>query len=252
MATGGPHGARRGEDRHEVESLATAPTHMMNWWTQQKLRCRIARIRLKTVEKLATRKGQQAVKFLAPMLADTDLEVRKAVVQALSGSQDRLAVASLVNALRDSDREIRWRAAKALEAAGWQPASEEQSVWRAVAQGEFFKAADFGAVAVERLIAELEDPHSPSRRDVVESLGQIGDARAIRPLLAAVSDPDPNIRVAAVDALSEVRDPDVVSGLIHALKDSSKYVRAVAAAGLGKAGDPTAVEPLGTVLTDDG
>ncbi len=251
MATGGLRGERRGEDPARVESPATAPTHMMNWWTQQRLRCRIARIRLKTVEKLATRKGQEAVKFLAPMLADTDLEVRKAVVQALSGSQDRLAVASLVNALRDSDREIRWRAAKALEAAGWQPASDEQSVWRAVAQGEFFKAADFGAVAVERLVAELEDPHSPSRREVADSLGQIGDARAIRPLLAAVSDPDPNIRVAAVDALNGFSESEVVASLIQALKDPIKHVRAVAAAALGKAGDASAVEPLLAVLTDE-
>src|SRR6266516_2966574 len=202
MATGGPRVARRGEAQDEVESPATAPTRMMNWWTQQRLRCRIARIRLKTVEKLATRKGQQAVKLLAPMLADTDLEVRKAVVQALSGSQDKLAVATLVNALRDSDREIRWRAAKALEAAGWKPASDEQSVWRAVAQGEFVKAADFGTAAVESLIVELEDLRSPSRREVIATLGQIGDERAIGPLLAAVSDPDPNIRVAAVDALN--------------------------------------------------
>ena len=224
---------------------------MMNWWTQQKLRSRITIIRLKTVEKLVAREGKEAVKFLAPMIADPDLEVRKAVVQALSGSQDKLAVATLVNALRDSDREIRWRAAKALEAAGWKPASDEQSVWRAVAQGEFVRAADFGTVAVESLIVELADPHNPNRRDVIDSLGRIGDARAIRPLLAAVSDPDPNIRVAAVDALSGVRDSDVVAGLMLALKDPSKYARAVAAAALGKAGDASAVEPLLAVLTDE-
>src|SRR5438093_6391616 len=182
---------------------------MMNWWTQQKLRSRITIIRLKTVEKLVAREGKEAVKFLAPMIADPDLEVRKAVVQALSGSQDRLAIASLVNALRDSDREIRWRAAKALEAAGWKPASDEQSVWRAVAQGEFVKAADFGTVAVEPLIAELKDLRSPSRREVIASLGQIGDERAIGPLLAAASDPDPNIRVAAVTGLKRVREPAV-------------------------------------------
>jgi len=203
------------------------------------------------VKKLAAREGLGAVKFLAPMVSDPDLEVRKAVVQALSGSKDRLAVAALVNALRDADRELRWRAVKALEAAGWQPTSDEQSVWRAVAQGEFVKAAHFGAVAVERLVAELEDPHSPSRRAVIDSLGQIGDQRAIGPLLAAVSDPDPNIRVAAVDALSEVRDSNVVASLINALKDPNKYVRAVAAAALGKAGDATAVEPLVAVLTDE-
>jgi HEAT repeat protein len=185
------------------------------------------------------------------MVADPDREVRKAVVQALSGRKDKLSVAALVSALRDSDRELRWRAAKALDAAGWQPANDEQSVWRAVAYGEYVKAADFGTVAVEPLIGELEDPHSSNRLDVIHSLGRMGDARAIKPLLAAVSDPDPNIRVAAVDALNGVGDPDVVASLINALKDPSKNVRAVAAAALGSAGDATAVEPLLTVLADE-
>ena len=223
----------------------------MNWWTQQQLKSRIARIRLNTVKKVASRKGQQVAQFLAPMVTDPSLEVRKAVVQALSGSQDKLAVAALVTALRDSDRELRWRAGKALEAAGWRPASEEQSVWRAIAYCEYLRAAEFGAVAVEPLIAELQDLNSPHRREVILSLGRMGDARAIRPLLAAVIDPDPNIRVAAVDALNGVSDPDVVASLINALKDPSKNVRAVAAAGLGKAGDAAAVEPLLAVLTDE-
>src|SRR5439155_21111138 len=155
--------ARRGGQSHEAVSPATVPIPIMNWWTQQKLGSRIALIRLKTVEKVAAREGEQAAKFLAPMVADPDLEVRKAVVQALSGSQDKLAVAALVSALRDSDRELRWRAAKALQAAGWKPANDEQSVWRAVAHGEFVKAADFGTIAVEALIAELDDLHSPNR-----------------------------------------------------------------------------------------
>jgi HEAT repeat protein len=177
--------------------------------------------------------------------------VRKAVVQSLTGSQDKLAVAALVTVLRDSDRELRWRAAKALESAGWRPASDEQSVWRSVAYCEYVKAADFGAVAVEPLIAELEDLSSPNRRDVILSLGRMGDARAIRPLLAAVGDPDPNIRVAAVDALNGVSEPEVVASLINTLKDPSKNVRAVAAAALGKASDATAVVPLLAVLTDE-
>jgi HEAT repeat protein len=223
----------------------------MNWWTQQKLKSRIAQVRLNTVRRVAAQGGQEAIICLAPMVTDPDLEVRKAVVQSLSGSQDKLALATLVSALCDSDREVRWRAAKALEAVGWSPANEEQSVWRAVANGEFHKAADFGSVAVEPLIAELEDPTSPNRLVVIHSLGRMGDARVIKPLLAAVSDPDPNIRFAAVDALNGVGEPDVVAGLINALKDPSKNVRAVAAAALGSASDATAVEPLLAVLTDD-
>jgi HEAT repeat protein len=251
MRAVGSRGARREEHLHEEESPAAAPTHIMNWWTEQKLKSRLSRVRLNTVEQLAAREGLKAARLLAPLVEDPDLKVRRAVVQALGGSQDKLAVAAMVSALRDSDRDIRWRAAKALQSIGWQPASDEQSVWRAVAQCEFVKAADFGAVAVESLIAELEDANSPSRREVANSLGRIGDARAIKPLLAAVGDPDPNIRVAAVDALNGFRDPVVVAKLIEALKDPNKYVRAVAAAALGNAADTSAVEPLVAVLTDD-
>ncbi len=224
---------------------------MTNWWTQQKLKSRISRIRLKTVQQLARRQGPQAVKFLAPLVDDPEPDVRKAVVHALSGRQDKLAVAALVNALKDSVPEVRWRAVKALEAFGWQPTSDEQCVWRAVAHGEFLKAADYGATAVEPLITELENPSSPNRREAVDSLGKLGDSRAIRPLMAALSDPDPNIRVAAVDALSWVSDPEVVATLIQSLKDPTKYVRAGAASTLGKAGDLSAVEPLLALLRDD-
>lgn len=233
------------------EDPAIATPQSMNWWTQQKLQSRFAGVRLSAVEQVAAREGPEASKYLAPLVTDPDLEVRRAVVYALTGSRDKVAVNALVEALRDADREIRWRAAKALEGAGWQPTSDEQNVWRAVAQGEFVKAADYGSVAVEPLIAELADLNSPSRRDVINSLGQLGDSRAIGPLLAAVNDTDPNIRVAAVDALNGVRDMEVIAGLIGALKDAVSYVRAVAAAGLGKAGDPSAVEPLMAVLTDD-
>src|ERR1051326_1653442 len=261
MARGGGRGFRGSGARSEEAGAATAqgrfaphrtaPHRSMNWWTQQKLQSRFSGVRLSAVEQVAAREGPEAPKHLAPLVTDPDLEVRKAVVQALTGSRDKAAVNALVEALRDSDRELRWRAAKALEGVGWQPTSDEQSVLRAVALGEFVKAADYGSAAVEPLIAELADTKSPNRRDVINSLGQIGDSRAISPLLAVVGDTDPNIRGAAVDALNGVRDMEVIAGLIGALKDPIKYVRVVAAAGLGKTGARAAGEPLMAVLTDD-
>src|SRR5262249_6759656 len=134
MAAGASRGGRRDRTRAKKKAPVAALTRMTNWWTQQKLKCRIPRIRLKTVEKLARRGGQHAVKSWAQRITDPALDVRKAVVQALSGRQDKLAVAALVSALRDPAIEVRWRAAKSLEASGWQPASDEQSAWRAVAK----------------------------------------------------------------------------------------------------------------------
>jgi hypothetical protein len=87
-----------GEHPPESDSLATAPIRAMKWWTLKKLRSRFPRIRRKTVEKLAARDAQEAVKLVAPMVADPDLQVRKVVVQALTGSKDGQAVAALVKA----------------------------------------------------------------------------------------------------------------------------------------------------------
>src|SRR5437762_1891212 len=106
------------------------------------------------------------------------------------------------------------RAVKALDVLGWQPATEEQRVMRAIAAAEFSKAADGGALAVERLMAVLKDERSPHRRSVVEALSQIGDARATKAVVAAVKDADSTVRVAAVDALTEVHDAQVAQILV--------------------------------------
>src|SRR6266487_2207466 len=111
------------------------------------------------------------------------------------------------------------RAVKALDALGWQPATEEQRVLRAIAAAEFGKAADGGAVAVERLMAVLKDQRNPNRRSVVEALSQMGDARATKAVVAAVKDTDSTVRVASVDALTEVHDAHVAQILVVALKD---------------------------------
>src|SRR2546421_6468922 len=56
--------------------------------------------------------------------------------------------------------------------------SSDLLVLRAVAAGEFVKAAGVGAAAVEHLVVVLKDERNPNRRAVVEALGQIGDARS--------------------------------------------------------------------------
>src|SRR5439155_15199819 len=247
---GDPSGPRRSE---------TAPTRAMKlkWLTLQQLKSKRPQTRRQAVERLAAEAGGPAVDHLLPFAADPDSDVRKAVIRALGQIKGDQVLSPLMNALRDPDgevreaavvsltalndpravepltralvdprHEVRWRAAKALDGLGWQPPTDELIVLRAIAAGEFVKAAHVGAVAVDRLVAALRDERNPKRRAIVEALGRVGDARAVKALVAAVKDADPTVRVYAIDALSDVRDGETTRNLLLALKDKDQHVRA--------------------------
>lgn len=67
-----------------------------------------------------------------------------------------------------------------------------------------------------------------------ETLGEIGDARAVEPLIEAVKDKDEYVRWAAIETLGEIGDARAVESLIEALKDKDEDVRRVAREALSK------------------
>jgi hypothetical protein len=101
-----------------------------------------------------------------------------------------------------------------------------------------------GKGAVESLIAATGDPRAAVRRRAVESLGEIGDDRAVEPLLARLRDEsDPGVRTAAARALGRMPD-GAIGPLVSMLKDDSPELRRTAAEALGSTGNWRAVEPL--------
>src|SRR5207245_9465654 len=123
---------------------------------------------------------EEALTPLMTAFDDTDGEVREAAVVAVTQIADKRAIDPLARLLEDPRHEVRWRAVKALDVLGWQPATEEQRVMRAIAAAECSKAADGGAVAGERLMAGLNDERSPHPRSVVEALSQVGRPRGTK------------------------------------------------------------------------
>ena len=58
---------------------------------------------------------------------------------------------------------------------------------------------------VHALIRALENEDHGVRRDAVEALGKIGDARAVERLTVALKDSEAEVREAATEALAKVR-----------------------------------------------
>jgi HEAT repeat protein len=108
--------------------------------------------------------------------------------------------------------------------------------------------------AVEPLLAVLkwESPHA--RQEAAKALARIGDQRAIGPLIDAfrVESGDTEDITAwqdAAEALAQFGAP-ALGPLVAALLDDNGNVRAWSADALGQLGDPQAVAPLIAVLSD--
>ena len=107
-----------------------------------------------------------------------------------------------------------------------------------------------GVVAIEPLIARLQDSNWTVRASRALALGQIGDARAVEALVVALKDSEVWVRISAAISLGQIKDARAVEALITAISDSDSGVREEAARALGQIGDVRAFEPLLAALKD--
>jgi HEAT repeat protein len=100
------------------------------------------------------------------------------------------------------------------------------------------------------LIDALNDKHVKVREAAAESLRQIGPI-AVEPLIAALNDENPNICHDAIVLLGDIRDSRAVDHLVVVLKNYELWsLRFEAARALGKIKDSRAIEPLIEALND--
>ena len=106
------------------------------------------------------------------------------------------------------------------------------------------KFPEFRERAVAALTqALISNGNFPVRLNAAESLGKIGDAKAVGPLTKAMEDRASVVRITATQALGKIGKP-AVEALMEGLKSSDEDVRMCAAVGLGKIRDVRAVKPL--------
>lgn len=86
---------------------------------------------------------------------------------------------------------------------------------------------------VPALIARLKDDDAGVRRAAAQSLGRLGDRRAVQPLIAILADPEAEVRRSAIEALSDLEDPAAISPIAGLLKDSDTDVKKEALNALG-------------------
>jgi HEAT repeat protein len=99
-------------------------------------------------------------------------------------------------------------------------------------------------------ISGLADPDWKTRWKACQTLGEVGDQRAVQPLIRALSDRNQWVRIVAAEALGQIGDEGATRALIFALNDDSIWVRRASVVALGKIGDEEAIPPLMNRLLD--
>lgn len=207
---------------------------------------------------------------IAGMLDDRDKEVRRAAVFALGrlGREEAsLTEQPLIKALGDPEEDVRMAAIRALGNAGGEEAvvplvellHPETSDLSEASAGSDEDGREAGSVkladwhvkkevmnslvdigdpgAVEPMILLLGDEYYKIRRFAAEGLGKLGDRRAVAPLLKALeTERESEVRVAEVRALGELGGPEATEGLRRISVDMEEYrnVRTAAEEALAK------------------
>ena len=92
-------------------------------------------------------------------------------------------IKGLVKELKNEDRAVRKAVAKSLDKLGWEPSNDAERINYLIAAEEWDGLAEMGKPAVKSLTSCLEDKELDIRVNVARTLGEIGDAKAIKPLL---------------------------------------------------------------------
>lgn len=166
------------------------------------------------------RAGKGAVPLLLQAIGDGDWRVRKTAVEALTVFGGAEVVSGLIASLAASDN-----------------AGKRNSAIEALVQ--------IGAAAVDAMLRALDTPDTDVRKFLVDTLGEIRDARAVPALIRALQDADQNICVAAAESLGKIGDRGAVEPLIACLKRTARgWLDYAAAEALGEIGDERALGPL--------
>jgi HEAT repeat protein len=200
-------------------------------------------LRQAAVETLAKTGDQRAVEPLIGALWDDDSDVRKAAAEALEAlgwyprdATERAldavarrewpkvtnlgldALEPLLWALKDRRLDVRHGAAEVLAILGWQPANTMHRVWFALALGKSVEAKAVGAEAALSLLMVLNTWDAAGRIQIVETLGQLEDARAVEALVGLTGDVE--VAASAIHALERLLAtcaPQIATEQLHAI-----------------------------------
>jgi hypothetical protein len=149
---------------------------------------------------------RNATLSLIETLKDNDAGVRKKSARALGNIKDERAGEVLWAALKyDKVDEVQSQAAVALDKLNWKPAANAEEAYFFIWNKRWAGVEKLGEAAIEPLIQSLRVGDGYTRLMAAQTLGKLGDKRAVSPLTEALKDEDKNVRSSAKSALNKIK-----------------------------------------------
>lgn len=211
------------------------------------------KVRARAAYRLVNSKDEQSIQALIKALFDSSPRVRRQAAYALSTICPLSALSSLIKATQDSDTETCRRVALTLGKIGHPDAItpliniffRNDTELQYAAQKALIR---IGEPAVPALMVLYENSDAHIRALAVQSLGRIGDIRAIDIFIRALSDSDKWIRWMTASIVRSIPDKRFIEPLTARLED--EFMRWNAARALGYVGDEKIIEVLTAIAND--
>ncbi len=191
---------------------------------------------------------------IATLLVDPQADKRRQAAEDLSSTSSLMISAILSLALQDKDKGVRDSAARSL--------LEIQSPSVPYAIVEYLTDSSFvtrnlasnllakkGSNSLGALIPYFKYENQDVRKLALDTVGLIGDRRALPEIIPMLCDQDENVVVAAIEAMGNICDASAIPHLSMAYV-CHPYARVVIAEAIGKIGDSSASTFLAALLRD--
>jgi HEAT repeat protein len=199
------------------------------------------------------RDAPPVVRSAARALDSMNSDERRRAIQSLAKMNHPAAIQLLADALRHPSEDVRFGAAFTL--------GETYHDVRALPvllealrgdNGDLkpWMIIRIGEQAVPGLLEALEDKNFPRRDALLDILGYIGGAAAVRALVDYLRRPGEEHRSSAAFGLARTKDAAALPAVREALRDTNAEVRRAATQALGACGGPAAVPDLLELLHD--
>jgi HEAT repeat protein len=185
--------------------------------------------------------NQEIKQRIIALLTSPNADERRQASETLTECNSVMVSSALAMALQDSDKGVRDSAARSLlflksKSVAYAIAeylTDSSFITRNLASNLLLQ---FGDLAVEPLLEYSVHPNHDVRKLAIDTLGLIGDSKAVPTLISLLNDPDSNVILAAVEALGNIKDKSASAhlGITFVTYD---FAHVVVAEALGKIGD---------------
>jgi HEAT repeat protein len=193
-----------------------------------------------------------AVASVFALVEDEKAGHRDGVIRALHYVRNKKTLCPLIAALGSHHPHVRECALEILEDHHWSPSSEVDKANFLITRKDWRKFNELGADALPALCGALEDDDRQVRRHAVETIGRIGDIKALDPVVGALTDEYGLVRILAIEALGKIGTMRAMHPLFGMLNDEAAAVGEAAMKTLAEmAQNPYTSAALITALADE-